>query len=517
MLVEKLLAANEQFGPSLAVDDGRRSLTYKQVTALASVLKEVVLKKTTGGLNVGILLPAGGAFVATFFGTLWAKRIPVVLNLLLSNKELQVIVEDANIEFIITSRYFEKLVASLVVKSIFLEDLPLRRKAMVKLFSRLPQAPKVSPDDVAVILYTSGTTGIPKGVQLTHRNLISNCENSNAALNLHKDHRFLSVLPPFHAFGLTACVLMPIFLGATVYAIPRFHPLEVIKTVAGKSITLMVAIPSMYAAILKTKSATAETFKSVRLAVSGGEPLPESIAQRFKERFGVTLRQGYGLTETSPVISVCTQDQWRDGSVGKPIPNVHVRIVQALADKPPVAPILSEPPVAPSTSGQTMAPNQDGEICVKGDSVMKGYYNKPDETRKVIDSDGWFHTGDMGRFDEDGFLIISGRIKEMLIVGGENVYPREIEAVLEEHEQVIQAAVVGEPDASRGEVPVAFVLCADGATVTPSQLRNFARERLSGFKVPRRVEIAADLPIGPTGKILKRRLRERVNKKAQAG
>lgn len=489
MFIDRLLAAGDEAGPTLAIDDTFRSLTYKQVTALSGAMRDLVDRRSSGS-RVGILLPASGAFAATFFGTLWAGRTPIPLNLLLNSEELQTVVDDAGLECIFTIRHFEKTVAPLSTRAIFLEDLPLKRKAFMKLLSGPPKPPVVNPEDVAVILYTSGTTAKPKGVQLTYRNLMSDCEGAVAALgdSLSGDNRFLNVLPPFHVFGLTACVLLPVLLKATVFALPRFHPIDAVKTIAAKGVTLMIAIPSMYAAMLKMKSAHRDMFRTVRVAMSGGEPLPESVARAFDERFGVKLHQGYGLTETSPVISVCTPARCKDGTVGRALPSVEIRIVGA--------------------AGETLGPRADGEILVRGPVIMKGYFNKPEETAKVIDAAGWFHTGDMGFVDEEGFLTISGRLKEMLIVSGENVYPREIEAVLEQHPAVLQAAVIGVADESRGEVPVAFVLCAEGKEATEAELRRFARQSLGGFKVPRRIHVAHELPMGPTGKILKRKLRE---------
>jgi long-chain acyl-CoA synthetase len=253
-------------------------------------------------------------------------------------------------------------------------------------------------------------------------------------------------------------------------------------------ITVIVAIPSMYAAIMKARSATADSFSSVFLALSGGEPLPDGVRIGFKERFGVTLQEGFGLTETSPIVAVNSPTEFREGTVGRVIPNVEVRVVSPEQEELPCG--------------------ADGEILVRGPGVMKGYHNRPEETRLVLSSDGWFRTGDVGRLDEDGFLRLTGRVKEMLIVGGENVFPREIEAVLEEHEGVRQAAVIGVPDETRGEVPVAFVVPEHGAELTEHGLREFAKRALGGFKVPRRVLIREDLPQGPTGKILKRSLRE---------
>jgi long-chain acyl-CoA synthetase len=353
----------------------------------------------------------------------------------------------------------------------------------------LPAAPKVDRDQTAVILYTSGTTAQPKGVELTFGNLHSNCVDCiHSILNTAAPQKFLNILPPFHVFGLTANVLIPIFMRATVFAIPRFNPIVAVRAVEEQGITVILAIPSMYAAMLRVKSAKADAFRNIYVAISGGEPLAESVRVGFLERFDVSLGQGYGLTETSPVIAATPCDEIRPGIVGRPIRNVQARIID--------------------DQGHSLPAGSDGEIVMKGPGLMKGYYRKPEETAKVIDRDGWFHTGDIGRFDPQGSLAITGRLKEMLIIGGENVFPREIEAVLEQHDAVLQAAVIGVPDGLRGEAPVAFVIPKKDMTVRDDELRNFARQRLAGYKTPRHVIVREDLPTGPTGKILKRKLRE---------
>jgi long-chain acyl-CoA synthetase len=490
MLLNALLKAQENTPSALAVDDGQHAFTYDRLTRVARTLRDLI-DRADPGPNVGLLLPASAVFPAALFGVLWTGRVAVPLNFLLAADELAAVVNDAGVTTVLTVRPFQSLVAALPVRPLFLEDLPIQRGVLLGHLRRRPPIPDVTDHDTAVILYTSGTTAGPKGVELTYSNLHSNCVDSIAALHMEKDHRFLSVLPPFHVFGLTACVLIPVYLGTSVFALPRFNPLAAIRAVASKQISIMIAIPSMYAAMLRTKSATKEAFASCRLAISGGEPLPENVRLGFEERFGVVLRQGYGLTETSPVVAACGRTVHRVGTVGKPIPHVEIRIVES--------------------DGRPAADGQDGEILVRGPGVMKGYYRKPEETRRVLDADGWFHTGDLGRLDADGFLRITGRAKDMLIVGGENVFAREIEAVLENHEAVAQAAVIGMPDDLRGEVPWAFVIPRPGAEVAESELRAFAKQSLAGFKVPRRIEIREELPTGPTGKILKRRLRQSVS------
>ena len=248
-----------------------------------------------------------------------------------------------------------------------------------------------------------------------------------------------------------------------------------------------LAVPSMWAALLRTKSADTATFRTVKIAVSGGEPLPASVRNGFRERFGMHLYEGYGLTETSPIISTCLPRADRPGSVGRPIRNVEVKIA--------------------GENGESLPAGRDGEVLVKTPGMMLGYRQRPEETAAVITPDGWFRTGDIGHLDEDGYLKLTGRSKELLIIGGENVFPGEIEAVLAQHPKVLEAAVIGVADETRGEAPVAFVTPVDNEEVTEDELRQFSRQSLAGFKVPKRVYIRADLPRGPTGKILKRRLK----------
>ena len=489
MLIDALRKTVHRTPRSLAVSDGIKSLTYGQLARVASVLRGVITRETACP-RVGIMLPASSAFPAVLFGTLWASKTAVPLNFLLKAEEMAPILEDAGLDLIVTIRHFADLVKRLPTRAIFLDDLPLKRRVLFATFRRLPPAPDVDPNDTAVILYTSGTTGSPKGVELSHHNLHTNCVDTIKLLQIEPWHKFLNVLPPFHVFGLTANVLVPVVLGASVYAIPRFSSVAMIRTVRDKRITLLLAIPSMFAAILKSKSATRDTFASVFLAVSGGEPLPQSVRQGFEERFGVVIREGYGLTETSPVVAAGSPGRYKVGTVGKPVPNIEIRII--------------------GQDGKPLPLTENGEIHVRGPGVMKGYYRRPEETRRVIDAEGWFSTGDIGNLDEDGFLSITGRAKEMLIIGGENVFPREIEAALESHHDVLQAAVIGIPDELRGEAPVAFVIPRPGADIAEQPLRKYVKSLLAGYKIPKTIEICVDLPTSPTGKILKRLLRERL-------
>ena len=487
MLVDVLVDAARQRSGVIAVSDQRLTLTYRKLLALARVMRDVVTA-TTQAQRIGVMLPASSAFCGSLFGILWASRIAVPLNFLLSKTELSRIVSTAGLDTVLTIKHFAKLSSSLSARTVFLEDLPLKRKMLGAMLRRRPALPAVAPDDTAVLLFTAGTSGDPKGVELTYDNLLSNCRDCIATAKMTSDQRFLNCLPPFHVFGLTACVIAPVVLGSSAYCIPRFSATAVAQAIREQRISIFMAIPSMFGAILRLKSAPDDLMKDVYLLVSGGEPLPETIATGFRERFGVELLQGYGLTETSPVCTIELPWARQPGSIGRPIRNVSVRIVDS--------------------DGRDLAPGGVGEIWVKGPNVMKGYYHDPEATRRALEPDGWFKTGDCGRRDAEGFVTITGRLKEMLIIGGENVFPREIEVVLERHPAVAEAVVIGAPDPSRGQVPVAFVTCKEGASAGDVELREFARRNLAGYKVPRRVRIEPDLPRSPTGKVLKRKLAE---------
>jgi len=486
MLVNALISSLARSPGAPAVSDGRMRLSYRGLTAAALAIRSISSRQTRRD-HVGIMLPAGGGFAAALFGMLWCPKVAVPLNFLLSAAELRRIVFDARLDLIIGTRHFGELMAQLPARSLALEDLGLKRRALFSMLRPRPAPPAVAPGQLAVLLYTSGTDGDPKGVELSYANLRSNCDDCIVTARMTPQHRFLNILPPFHVFGLTAGVLLPVVLGASAHCLPRFQPAAVARAMVEEAPSVLMAIPSMYSALLRMKSVAPDTYSRLYLAISGGEPLADATARGFRRQFGIELLQGYGLTETSPVVSLNLPDANRAGTVGRLIRNVEIRIVD--------------------DTGCDLPPGADGEIWIRGPGVMKGYHNRPDLTAAVMASGGWFKTGDVGRLDAQGYLSITGRKKEMMIVGGENVFPREIEAVLVDHPAVAEAAVIGMPDSSRGEVPVAFVTCGEGVTATEAELRSFARKRLAGYKVPRRVHVADDLPRSPTGKIRKRSLR----------
>jgi long-chain acyl-CoA synthetase len=483
-----------------AVSDPALTLRYEELRAVAGGLAGQIPVQTRKQ-NVGILAPTSSAGAAAIFASWYAGKTPVPLNFLLAPEELAKVIRDADIDLIMTVEHFAPMVARTGLQILKLDAQTLVPKAT--------GAPAARPEDVAVVLYTSGTSGDPKGVCLTFDNLVRNANACIQCAEIRPEQPFLSVLPQFHSFGFTALTITPLIVGATGYYLPRFSPATIAALIAEKQIRVFMAIASMWAALAMLKNAAADTFRSLRLAVSGGEPLPERVARAFRQRFDVTILEGYGLTESSPVATLNTPAAHRDRSVGRPIPGVDISIVDE--------------------EGRNLPPGRDGEIVIRGHCVMKEYRNKPRETAAAI-RDGGLHTGDMGRVDPDGFVYITGRIKEMMIVGGENVFPIEIESALLEHPAVAEVAVIGVRDDVRGETPVAFVILKEGAAALDRgdpataakksadvsakegaatmevELRNFCRDRLAGYKVPRQVFIRTDLPRGPTGKILKRAL-----------
>lgn len=486
MLVQAFLEIAVRYPDKVAVNDPTRSLTYAQLKTFAKAMRRLLMNETSCP-RVGVLLPATAAGLGTTLGTLWAGKTIVPLNFLLQKSELAAVVRDARIDLVVSIQHFRELAGQLGVRVIYLEELNLRRRYLLQKLAPTPPAPDVNDDDLAAIVYTSGTTGQPKGVCLSHGNFMSNIRAAIEHLDLQPDNHLLGVLPPFHVFGLTIVTMLPVYLGGTVTYIPRFSPQEAYRAIAEKDITILLAVPSMYAAIARLKTLDKDKFSRIRLAVSGGEPLPRQVYDWVLERTGIRLLEGYGLTETSPVISVDVPESHQPGSVGLPLPGVELQVRDE--------------------NGHPLPQGQRGELCVRGPLVMKGYFHRQEETSALIDRDGWLSTGDIVELGEENRIWITGRAKDIIIVGGENVYPREVECVLEEHPDVSEAAVIGRSDGNRGEVVTAFVILRDGADATPNDLRGWCRERLASYKVPREIHFREEFPRGPTGKILKRDLR----------
>ncbi len=352
----------------------------------------------------------------------------------------------------------------------------------------------VADDDTAVILYTSGTTGQPKGAELRHRNMRDNAliGKDLFGADAERPDTFLCVLPLFHSFGQTVIQNGAFAFGGTVVMLPRFEAAPAIGLMLKDKVSFFAGVPTMYWGLLNALDDTVdvkELAANLRVAVAGGAALPVEVHHQFEERFGVTILEGYGLSETSPVASFSRLGSpVRVGSIGTPIPGVEMKLIQ------------------PETWDEVQDPDGIGEIAIKGHNIMKGYYKRPDATAEAISEDGWFRSGDLGRKDADGWYYIVDRSKDMIIRGGFNVYPREIEEVLLTHPAVSLAAVIGVPHESHGEEIKAFVILKPGATATPEEIVAWGKEQMAAYKYPRIVEIVESLPMTATGKILKREL-----------
>jgi len=472
---------------TLMVDDRR---AYRGVDLLvASMHIADAVRERSRSERIGIMLPTSGVFGAALLGVLNAGRAAVPLNYLHERETLEYTIGNCGCDTVLSSRALVEFLGyePRGVRTVLLEDLPFRSVPS-------PAWPASgSRGDPAVVLYTSGTSGRPKGVVLSHHNLMSNVRQVERHVGLEKGDTFLGVLPQFHSFGITALTIAPMLLGCRVVYTARFNASKILSLIATHRATIYIGIPSMYTALLASKNAGAEDLSSLRLAISGGEPLPEDTWTRFRDRFGIGICEGYGMTETSPVTHVMLPSEHTKGSVGRPVPGVVQRIVDP-------------------ESGLDLPADRDGELRLSGPNIMLGYLGLPRETAEAFDDRGFLRTGDMARIDGRGFLSITGRIKEMLIVGGENVFPREIEEVLNAHERVHASGVIGQHDPMRGEVPIAFVETEGDAPIDADALRSWCRDRLAGYKVPRRVVIVDELPRSPTGKVLRRALKERLDR-----
>jgi long-chain acyl-CoA synthetase len=338
-----------------------------------------------------------------------------------------------------------------------------------------------------VILYTSGTTGTPKGAELTHANLGRNAEVALQLFGLHARSVILGSLPLFHSFGQTCALNAAMLAGASVTLLPRFDAGRALEIIERDRVTVFMGVPTMYGALLNHPERDRYDVSSLQLCVSGGASLPVELLHGFEQAFGCTILEGYGLSETSPIASFNHPDRDRKpGSIGTPIDGVEMKLVDPTGDEVP--------------------PGEVGEIVIRGHNVMKGYWRKPDATSEAISPDGWFRSGDLAVMDEDGYFFIVDRKKDMIIRGGYNVYPREIEEVLYSHPAVREAAVVGVPHAELGEEVAAAVALKPDIRATEEELREYVKEQVAAYKYPRLVWFVDELPKTATGKILKREL-----------
>jgi long-chain acyl-CoA synthetase len=486
-------------------DPGKVALTLGPLTTTYGQLDELSARAATmfrargiaPGDTVAIQLPNVAEFAIAYYGALRAGAVVLPLNPLLKKGEVAFHLKDAGAKVLLATVVFqaesEPGAAEAGVEYVPVPlpvgdtDVP-RLTDLVADHEPLADITPRSPTDPAVLLYTSGTTGTPKGATLTHDNLLWNaflC--SNKVVEMETTDVVVGALPLFHAFGQSVGLNAALLAGATLALLPRFEVEPALDLIEQQGATVFLGVPTMYTAMLHAESADRRDLSKLRLCVSGGAAIPVEVIRAFEEKFDARILEGYGLSETSPVASFNHQDRpSKPGSIGTPIWGVEFRLVDEAGNEP--------------------APGDPGEILIRGHNVMLGYHGRPDDTDKVIDANGWFSTGDVATVDEDGYYFIVDRKKDMIIRGGYNVYPREIEEVLHEHPAVAEAAVLAVKHDELGEEVGAAIVLKPGASAEPDEIKAFVKERVAAYKYPRVVRIVAELPKGATGKILKREI-----------
>ncbi len=484
----------------------------QSVAAFAGSLKELGVEK---GDHVAFLLSNTPHFLISLYATMRLGAIAVPINPIYTPDEIAYIVNNSDAKVLVALDALLPLIekahhALPAIKSYVICETD---SSTLEKMAQLPEAVKdkvysftillgkstaftefaeVEANDNAVILYTSGTTGKPKGAMLTHQNLYSNARDVGQYLQIGANDRVIATLPVFHVFALTVVVNAPLLQGATIILVPRFNPAEVFDAIKTHKASVFAGVPTMFNFMNQLPDVDPADFASVRLAVSGGSAMPVALLHSFEDKFKVRISEGYGLSEASPVTCFNPIDRERKaGSIGTSIINVENKVVNEL--------------------GEEVAANEVGELIVRGPNVMKGYYKMPEETAATI-RDGWLYTGDLARIDEEGYFYIVDRKKDMIIVGGYNVYPREVEEVLFAHPAVLEAAVVGLPDPDFGEEVSAYVVLKD-QSVSKEELKAYCSEHLAKYKVPKQIEMLEELPKNTTGKILRRSLKDQAMQK----
>jgi long-chain acyl-CoA synthetase len=485
-----------------AVVLGDLRLTYAQLWAHTKQYAAVLREKGVGpGDKVAMLLPNTPHFPLTYFGALALGAVAVPVHALLKSEEIQYVLEDSGAKVLVCAAPLlgegakgAELAGVPVLAVMDGGDATIERIDSAALQATPIEAIEArEPEDTAVILYTSGTTGTPKGAEITHLNVTMNVlASATYSFDIGPDDVVLGCLPLFHTFGQTCCMNTAFFVGASVVLLPRFDGAQALDLLVKEKCTIFMGVPTMYIGLLEAAKSS-EHRPQLKSALSGGAALPVPVLETFTEVFGTQVLEGYGLTETSPVATFNQVGfEPKPGTVGKQIWGVEVEVAKAEVDE----------------SIELLPTGELGEIVVRGHNVFKGYLNKPDATKAAI-VDGWFRTGDLGTKDADGYVSIVDRKKDMVIRGGYNIYPREVEEALLRHPAVGQVAVFGLPDPQYGEeVSAAVVLDPAGGEVTAEELSAWSKEKLAAYKYPRRIFFTDAFPLGPSGKVLKRELQE---------
>jgi long-chain acyl-CoA synthetase len=473
-----------------AVRLGEFELTYAALEDASARLAGLLLEKgLEPGDRVGLMLPNVPQFPVAYYGILRAGGIVVPMNVLLKSREIAYYLEDSGARLLLAWSGFgeEARAGADEAGAELVEVEPAALAAMLAKVDPAEGIADTAEDDTAVILYTSGTTGKPKGAELTHRNLTHNAEvTSRTTCMIAPGDVVLGSLPLFHSFGQTVAMNASLRVGACLTLVPKFDPVEALETMQRDRVTHFYGVPTMFGALLHHPGREEYDTSALRTCITGGASMPVEVLRGFEEAFGAIILEGYGLSETSPVSSSNHPGRERKpGSIGTPIEGVEMRVVDE-NDNP-------------------VAEGEVGEIVMRGENIMKGYWQQPDATAEAMRG-GWFHSGDMARTDEDGYFYIVDRKKDLIIRGGYNVYPREVEEVLYEHPQIREAAVVGIPDEQWGEEIGAAVVLHEGEELSPEEISSYVKDRIAAYKYPRLVWFLDELPKGPTGKILKREI-----------
>ncbi|MEH7073361.1 long-chain-fatty-acid--CoA ligase [Neobacillus drentensis] len=472
-----------------------QSKTYEELNKLvdcaASGLSAKGIRK---GDRVALLLGNCPEFVIAYYGILRAGAVVVPINPAYTSGEISYILSNSQAKAVIAHSSLEPTISTLReklehLKLIFYTDSIDSEWTWEQLIQETEdtfESTSINEDDLAVILYTSGTTGKPKGAMLSHRNMASNIASMSQLAEFTEEDRIIAVLPMFHVFCMATCINIPISCGAAIVIVPKFSPTEVINTIRREKATIFAGVPTMFSFLLQVPGATAGDFSTIRACFSGGASIPVELLNRFEEKYKVHVLEGYGLSETAPVTAFNPLRGIRKpGSVGVDIPEVKNKVVDP--------------------NGMEVSRGEIGELIVKGPNVMMGYLGMPEATSSAL-KEGWFYTGDLARMDEEGYIYIVDRKKDMILVGGYNVYPREVEEVLYQHPAILETAVIGIPDKEYGEIVKAFVV-TNGEGITMDDILYFCEDKLAKYKLPKQVEFMEELPKNSTGKILRRALR----------
>jgi long-chain acyl-CoA synthetase len=489
-LASILAESAERYPNSTAIRLGEVELTYAALDDLSARLATVLGEKGVGkGDRVGVMLPNVPEFPVAYYGVLRAGGIVVPMNVLLKRREIAFYLEDSGARLLLAWHGFceEARGGAEDAGAELIEVEPGPFAELLRGAEPTPGLADTADDDTAVILYTSGTTGKPKGAELTHANLMTNadvCMRTTGEVR-HGDVVF-GGLPLFHSFGQTVAMNASFKVGACLSLVPKFDPGEALETIQRDRVTHFFGVPTMFGALLHHPERERFDVSSLRTCITGGASMPVEVLRGFEDAFGAIVLEGYGLSETSPVASSNHPDMERKaGSIGTPIEGVEMKVVDE--------------------DGNEVEQGEVGEIVIRGHNIMKGYWQRPDATEEAMRG-GWFHSGDMAKTDEDGYFYIVDRKKDLIIRGGYNVYPREVEEVLYEHPKIREAAVVGIPHDEWGEEIGAAVVLHEGEELAAEEASEYVKERIAAYKYPRLVWFVDDLPKGPTGKILKREI-----------